>query len=102
MFDIKKSGRRGVSIVALAMVVGGCGALLVGCQTATLDVSDPEPTVVVERPAAPLPADLRGLPADRIEQELAERAAAQRELAEQFDGVPVDRIVEQLEREARG
>ena len=83
---------RGVGAAALsAVLIAG----LAGCMTGKLASSGP----VVERNAvAPAGIDV-SVPADRIEQQLARQAAANRANTERFAGRTADRVAEELARQ---
>jgi len=82
---------RGVGAAALSavLVVG-----LAGCMTGKLASSEP----VQKNAVAPAGVDL-AVPADRIEQQLARQAAANRANAERFAGRTADRVAEELARQ---
>ena len=98
MYDISK-GRsttasrisRGVGAAALsAVLIAG----MAGCMTGKLTSSEP----VQKNAVAPAGVDL-SVPADRIEQQLARQAAANRANSERFAGRTADRVAEELARQ---
>ena len=82
---------RGVGAAALSavLIVG-----LAGCMTGKLASSEP----VQKNAVAPAGVDL-AVPADRIEQQVARQAAANRANTERFAGRPADRVAEELARQ---
>jgi hypothetical protein len=82
---------RGVGAAALSavLIVG-----LAGCMTGKLASSEP----VQKNAVAPAGVD-PAVPADRIEQQLARQAAANRANTERFAGRTADRVAEELARQ---
>jgi hypothetical protein len=92
--------RTRTTAVLLAASLAVCAAGVTGCASGVAE-SEPQAPAVRHVRVAPVPAELRGSTPDRIDRALAARAAEQRALAERFAGVPADRIEEQLAREAK-
>jgi hypothetical protein len=87
------------SAILLTASLTVCAAAVAGCASG---VSTSEQKAAPARHAhvAQVPAELRGSTPDRIDRALATMAAEQKALAKRFAGVPADRIDEQLAREA--
>jgi hypothetical protein len=86
--------------VLLAASLAACTVALTGCATG-VSKSEQQAAPVHHAHVAQVPAELRGSTPDRIDRALAALAAEQKALAERFAGVPADRIEEQLATEAR-
>ena len=92
----RKSFRQAAAAAALILVIG-----LTGCQTAAVTQDDPKPAVDPVREAPRPPAGIdTSKQADRVAEQIERNEERKREMSKRFKGVPADRIVEQLEREA--
>lgn len=92
----RKSFRQAAAGAALILGLG-----LTGCQSATVTQEGPAPAVNPVREAPRPPAGIdTSKQADRVAEQIERNEERKREMSKRFKGVPADRIVEQLEREA--
>jgi hypothetical protein len=85
---------RAVAVCALV-----AGLALTGCQTPGEHVVAPRPHHFPTTPHAPVGIDVHR-PADRVAEDIERNQDRMDELAKRFAGVPADRVEEQLAREA--
>ena len=92
--------RTRTTAVLLAASVAVSAVAVTGCASGVLKAEQGRASVRHAQ-VAQVPAELRGSTPDRIDRALAAMAAEQKARAERFAGVPADRIEEQLAREAK-
>lgn len=94
--DREQTGSRVTRGVGAAVLSAVLVAGLAGCMTGKVAEAEP----AVQRDVV-VPAGVdRAAPADRIEQQLARQAAANRADSARYAGRPADRIAEEIERNA--